>query len=175
MLLAALSESSLNTDNFFTSFEKLQISQGVFVFPAGQVLPTSRRPRSAIRTPFKFERCSNPALKQVRTSSPFAGNFRPVGFPGESAGGVLRFLDGYVSKNLPIVLQVIFRLNDFSETKRGNASSTACGRKVTALPRMSCLRAPPCALSLGTHLAQKLRAVNLIRVFAFVRCALRLD
>ena len=32
LLLTALSEFSLNTGNFFSSFEKLQISQGVIVF-----------------------------------------------------------------------------------------------------------------------------------------------
>ena len=35
LLLTALSELSLNTGNFFSSFEKLQISQGVIVFSGG--------------------------------------------------------------------------------------------------------------------------------------------
>ena len=101
--------------------------------------------------------------------------FRRVSRLGENTGGVQLFLAGDISAKVPIFTPDVLRFNDFFGTERGNVTSTACGRKVTALPRMSCLTAPSCALSLGTHLAQKLRAVNLIRVFAFVRCALRLD
>ena len=114
-------------------------------------------------------------LKRTRSSSPVAGNFRRVSRLGENTGGVQLFLTGDISAKVPMLTPDVLKFNDFFGTERGNVTSTACGRKVTALPRMSCLSAPSCALSLGTHLAQKFRAVNLIRVFAFVRCALRLD
>ena len=100
--------------------------------------------------------------------------FRLISRLGEHTGGVQLFLDGNISAKVPILPSDVLRFDDFFGKERGNVTSAACGRKVTALPRMPCFSAPSCALSLGAHFAQKFRAVSLIRIYAFVHCVIRL-